>query len=286
MFRTTRVPRVFAQALAFPRLSARTTTLLLALAIVGSTPARGQDDPAVDLTVAPTREIPDGKLEDTPVADVSPQSGDYAPRIPLEVLPGLAGQAPILELVYSAKRGNGPLGAGWGLSFESAIERKSKHGGLAEMTADDTFRINGEKLVALPDGSYRTEQDDFTVYTKTELNGQLIGWTALKNGFARHYGRNTFTSLFTDVNAVEYRDETVSSGVATGQEPVRWLLSATVSPFGAEVAYRYTVPDERRGGNCRAAADRDGRSVFEQQGCFGFEPKVAVFSRVIAWRLS
>ncbi|MGH6921155.1 MAG: SpvB/TcaC N-terminal domain-containing protein, partial [Geminicoccaceae bacterium] len=147
-------------------------------------------------------------------------------------------------LVYSAKRANGPLGAGWGLSFESAIERKSKSGGLAAMTADDTFWIDGEKLIRLPDGSYRAEQDDFTIYTQVELNGRLIGWTALKNGFARHYGiRNTFTSLLTDVNAVEYRDETESAGVIVGQEQVRWLLSSTVSPFGAEVAYRYTVPD-------------------------------------------
>jgi YD repeat-containing protein len=227
-------------ARAFPRPDVRTAALVLALAIVGSASVQGE----VDLTVPPTREMPDGKLDYTPVADVSPQSGDYAPRIPLEVLPGPAGQAPALELVYSAKRANGPLGAGWGLSFESAIERKSKSGGPAEMTADDTFWIDGEKLIPLADGSYRTEQDDFTVYSKSELNGHLIGWTALKDGFARHYGiRNTFTSLLTDVNAVEYRDETVSSGVVQGQEQVRWLLSATVSPFGVEVAYRYIVPE-------------------------------------------
>ncbi len=222
----------------------RKLILVLALAIVYSAAARGQEDPAGGLTVGPTREIPDGKLDYTPVADVSPQSGDYAPRIPLEVLPGPAGQAPAVELVYSAKRANGPLGAGWGLSFESAIERKSKTGGLAEMTADDTFWIDGEKLIAMQDGTYRTEQDDFTVYSKAELNGQLIGWTALKDGFARYYGmRNTFTSLLTDVNAVEYRDEIKSGGIIQGQEQVRWLLSATVSPFGAEVAYHYTVPD-------------------------------------------
>jgi Salmonella virulence plasmid 65kDa B protein len=222
----------------------RKLILVLALAIVYGAAARGEEDPAGGLTVGPTREIPDGKLDYTPVADVSPQSGDYAPRIPLEVLPGPAGQAPAIEIVYSAKRGNGPLGAGWGLSFESAIERKSKLGGLAGMTADDTFWIDGEKLIRLTDGSYRTEQDDFTVYTKAERDGQVIGWTALNNGFARHYGiRNTFPSPLTDVNAVEYRDETVSSGVVQGDEQVRWLLSATVSPFGAEVAYRYTVPD-------------------------------------------
>ena len=230
--------RLLARACSRPDL--RTAALMLALAMVGSAPVQGE----VDLTVPPTRDIPDGKLDYTPVADVSPQSGDYAPRIALEVLPGPAGQAPAVELVYSAKRGNGPLGAGWGLAFESAIERKSKTGGLAEMTADDTFWIDGVKLVVMQDGTYRTEQDDFTVYSKAELNGQLIGWTALKDGFARHYGmRNTFTSLFVDVNAVEYRDEIKSGGIIQGEEQVRWLLSATVSPFGAEVAYRYSVPD-------------------------------------------
>ena len=45
-------------ARAFPRPDLRTAALVLALAIVGSAPAQGE----VDLTIAPTREIPDGKL--------------------------------------------------------------------------------------------------------------------------------------------------------------------------------------------------------------------------------
>ncbi|MDH3662401.1 MAG: hypothetical protein OEU92_20625, partial [Alphaproteobacteria bacterium] len=197
-----------------------------------------------DVTVEPTRDIPDGKLDYTPVADVSPQSGDYTPRIPLGVLPGAAGQRPTIELVYSKSRKNGVLGAGWGLSTNSSVQRRSKLGGLAEMTDDDSFWIDGQRLIELADGSYRTEQDDFTLYSKVENEGRIIGWTALKDGFTRHYGsRGTLPSLVADANAVKYQDEEMRSGVPVGSAQVEWLLSATTTAFGVEVAYRYVIPD-------------------------------------------
>jgi hypothetical protein len=42
------------------------------------------------------------------------------------VLTAPNGMAPDVSISYSANRANGLLGAGWGLAFESSIERKSK----------------------------------------------------------------------------------------------------------------------------------------------------------------
>jgi len=219
------------------------TFLLLALAGIYSLSARA------DLTVGATREIPDGKLDYTPaVSDLSPESGQYAPRIPLEVLPGPAGQAPSLALVYSAKRPNGPLGAGWGLSFESSIERKSKYGGIAQMSADDTFWIDGEELIEVKDGTYRTEQNDFTVFTKVTGSSGITRWTALKDGFTRYYGMNAGATGTLDANAIEYQDELSPSGTAVGTKEVRWYLSRTKTAFGVEVFYRYIIPEVRPNG--------------------------------------
>jgi hypothetical protein len=197
-----------------------------------------------DLTVGATREIPEGKLDYTPsVPDLAPQSGEYAPRIPLEVLPGPSGQAPSLALVYSVKRHNGPPGVGWGLSFESSIERKSKDGGIAKMREDDTFWVDGEKLILTSDGTYRKEQTDFTVYTKVTDSAGITGWRALKDGFTRHYGISASATGTTDANAVEYQDEDSAAGVATGTKRVRWHLSKTTTAFGVEVSYRYIIPE-------------------------------------------
>ncbi|MGH9891328.1 MAG: hypothetical protein ACREA0_04975 [bacterium] len=153
-----------------------------------------------------------------------------------------------MALVYSAKRDNGPLGAGWGLSFESSIERKSKYGGIADMSADDTYWIDGQKLIEVEDGSYRTEQNDFTVYTKVTGSSGLTGWRALKDGFTRHYGISAGAGGTTDANAVEYRNETSDSGTAAGTREVRWHLSKTKTAFGVEVSYRYIIPEVRPNG--------------------------------------
>lgn len=114
----------------------RTSVALVAslTAIVGST-RRGYPD-----TSPGVREVPKGDIDFTPtVADLAVQSGQYAPRIQLEAPPGPAGQAPDLSVIYAAKRDNGPLGAGWGLAFESTIARKSALGGLPAMTATDSM---------------------------------------------------------------------------------------------------------------------------------------------------
>src|SRR5262245_38772019 len=101
-----------------------------------------------DTTVGATREIPDGDADYTPaVPDLALNSGQYAPRLPLEVLPGPDGMAPDLAVVYSAGRADGPLGAGWGLSFESAIARKSNYGGMPDMSTSDTFWLDGQRLI-------------------------------------------------------------------------------------------------------------------------------------------
>jgi RHS repeat-associated protein len=218
-------------------------SLLTLLALVSTTMRWGH----TDTTVGATREIPDGEIDFTPaIPDLSLESGQYAPRIALEVLPAPNAFAPDLSVVYSAKRDNGPLGQGWGLAFESMIERKGTRGGVPDLTSSDTFWIDGARLVETTNGTYRTEQNDFTVYTQIhDLLGRTIGWSAKKDGLTRYYGKSTWLDNFSG-NAVEYRDEVVTNGVAGGIEQVGWRLSQARSAFGGTITYTYAIHGTRR----------------------------------------
>lgn len=160
-------------------------------------------------------------------------SGDFSHRVELKILPAVNNMAPDLALVYSKSIPNGPLGAGWLLSFESSIERRSRLRGTPRFEDDDLFFLDGSELVPLSDNTYRTLQTDYTVISKIEDDkARIIGWTAKKDGFTRTYGDKSH------YKATEYQDEDSQSKLAN-----RWLLSRVQDVFGNSYTINYTIPE-------------------------------------------
>ena len=118
--------------------------------------------------------------------------GAFNYTIPIEVPPGRAGMQPSLALVYSSRRGNGPLGVGWELAGTSAISRCDKipaSGGVRNRirfiptTVQAAYCLDGQRLVFVAGSEsqvgaeYRTEVESFTRIKVTEAtSGQPVKW--------------------------------------------------------------------------------------------------------------
>jgi RHS repeat-associated protein len=98
-------------------------------------------------------------------------SGAATYTIPIALPPGTAGLAPSLALSYSSQGGGGMAGVGWSLSGFSAIHRCTANqyidNSRSALTydANDKFCLDGQRLIKLADGTYRTERDSFSRIT-------------------------------------------------------------------------------------------------------------------------
>lgn len=133
--------------------------------------------------------------------------------IPIEVPPGRAGIEPELSLRYASSTANGALGIGWSLDGFSTITRCGRtyaQDGYVEPTrapANDTsnvydaaYCLDGQRLVRMYDGTYRTSIDSFS---RIELNlggdTDLYSWTVrTKDGRILTYGGFPSSGLVRD----------------------------------------------------------------------------------------
>ncbi|MBT9554417.1 MAG: hypothetical protein IV100_00255 [Myxococcales bacterium] len=209
--------------------------------------------------VPPTTGIPLGSAD----FDPGPQAdrgndGGYHPRVPLEVLPGRRGLQPTVELVYSHTRANGSLGAGWGLSFESSIERRSEHHGVATLLdcARDTFLLDGQPLVKVALDDYRAVRDPFTVYKPVRFGpagssecGEITGWTAIRDGITHVFGSRLGQAPGDGADGVRYRTSAVNILCGGPKEPlctnasgaVGWHLTRVEDAFGNRMDFAYAT---------------------------------------------
>lgn len=168
--------------------------------------------------------------------------GEFTLQVPLAVLPARGGLVPDLALVYSAQRGDTPLGSGWQFGFMSTIERRAVGGGTPNMygVLDDPgpgfeFRVDGALLVPNPasDGTYRSEHDAFTIYepkVQWALVNRVVAWEVRRNGITRTYGSSANASFCQD--GVEY-------ATADCTEPVRWYLTQIKDAHGNVIDIEY-----------------------------------------------
>ena len=182
------------------------------------------------------------------VADVNLFQGSYSPTVNLSVLPAKNGLSPDLRIVYNPLKVNGWLGAGWSLAFSSSIQRRSKLGGVVVMglavqdpsEAFDYF-ADGQKLMSAPegDGTYRAENDPFTVYKpvtkgKPSLGNflkRIVEWQVTRNGLTRTYGSSTRSGLLQD--GVSY------GALDLFQTPVKWHLTKIKDSLGNTIHFEY-----------------------------------------------
>jgi hypothetical protein len=110
------------------------------------------------------------------------------------------GMQPSLALAYASRSKNGHLGVGFQLEGISTIEPCPKTlatEGFAygvHLDDKDAYCLDGHKLVAIPDGTYRTEDETFTRIVRVMVDGKLTAFSAsTREGRTRIYRRPTVT---------------------------------------------------------------------------------------------
>ncbi|MGJ5181786.1 SpvB/TcaC N-terminal domain-containing protein, partial [Bradyrhizobium oligotrophicum] len=106
--------------------------------------------------------------------------------IPVAVPPGTAGVEPQLALTYSSQSGNGFVGMGWSLSGLMTITRCPQtlaqdgvHGSLG-YDGNDRFCFNGQRLVAINNGSYGADGTEYR--TEIESFSRIVSHGTAGNG--------------------------------------------------------------------------------------------------------
>ena len=153
-------------------------------------------------------------------------SGTAAYSIKIVAPPGVSGLQPGVVLRYNGGSGNGPFGLGWGDGLMSLQRQTEK--GLPAYGALDVFTFQGEELVPLEDGSYRTKNESaFMRFTRA---GE--GWE-IRDKSGRIY-RLGVTS-----------GSRVSRPVGDSfTDTFKWFVEEVVDTHGNRMEYHYTrYPD-------------------------------------------
>lgn len=152
-------------------------------------------------------------------ADLLRGTGTY--EVPLSLPKGPNDGRPELSLRYSTGHGNGAFGLGWRLSGLLSIQRRLDTG-VPSYGDDDEFQLgDGDLLVPVGDGHYRTSVDtqSWDVVRGADDDG---GWVIrTKDGHSHHLGT------------------TPGSRVAVPDGVFSWLLDRSVDPAGNEIRYTY-----------------------------------------------
>ncbi|WP_039912691.1 polymorphic toxin type 10 domain-containing protein [Cellvibrio mixtus] len=126
--------------------------------------------------------------------------GSFNYSLPLSIPVGINGVQPKLQLNYNSNAKNGLLGWGWTLGGLSVIGRCNasmvRDGYVSGIQAGDNYKycIDGQRLVEVATGEYRTESESF-------LRVKKMGdyWEVTNNvGIQSRYGFNTDSKLEDD----------------------------------------------------------------------------------------
>jgi len=179
------------------------------------------------LSTATYAAIPNSKLVGSTSGsfNVTP-SGAASYNVPIQLPPAVGGIQPQLSFNYNSSGGNGALGIGWQLSGLSAISRcptnLERDGFIDGVDFDDNdqYCLDGQRLVDIGGGVYRTELDDFSYITGSEA-----GFTVLTAaGITMKYG-----------DAVNSRIKLKGQSSRT----ISWQLHSVSDPFGNNYTVEY-----------------------------------------------
>jgi RHS repeat-associated protein len=136
-------------------------------------------------------------------------AGQAQYNISIAVPPGRAGMQPDIGLVYTSDKKLGPAGIGWRITGFSAIARcatRAEFEGPRAVRYDtgDRLCLDGKRLIAHADGTYRTEVDQFSKITVTLENGHPKFFKVYtKAGTILTYGGTEDSSVFHWVQATQ-----------------------------------------------------------------------------------
>jgi Salmonella virulence plasmid 65kDa B protein len=128
-----------------------------------------------------------------------PATGEFTYSIPLDVPAGRANMQPSLSLEYASGLSNGLMGVGWSLSGLSKITKCTTTIASDGVVGDwgDRLCLDGNRLVDVGGGSYRTEHETFVKITYDAANNAYT--VQSKAGIIRTYTFNVDAWLLSKV---------------------------------------------------------------------------------------
>ncbi len=172
---------------------------------------------------------------------VSPFAGSFSQAISIAV-PGFRGLEPRLALGYSSEGGNGFLGAGWGLSGFSVIQRAKAGRGTPRYDANDIYLLDGADLIPCPPpgggtsasctagGTHFTKAESFLKIRKDDPSSGK--WTV--------WGRDGTSTVFEPTH-------TVSFGTPPTTYTYRWGQKTVTDTNNNSVSYTWACVDPSGG---------------------------------------
>jgi RHS repeat-associated protein len=171
--------------------------------------------------------------------------------IPLDLPRGRNGVEPHLALLYSSRVGSGIMGPGWALQGLHRITRCKRTYGMGlergkppapvSYSSDDELCMDGEHLVAVAPGEYRTKRDQQSkiLVTSTDLHGPATFVVYRKDGTIESYGDGSGQSKATRLGNI-----TIEPAGSVGFSPVtrEWLMSKLVDRYGNTMTATYDFP--------------------------------------------
>ena len=174
-------------------------------------------------------------------------SGSASYSIPIDLPPGKNGMQPSLALNYNSQSGNGDMGMGWGLVGIPSIARceadlvTDGFIGVVEISRDDLFCLDGQRLVLVSNHDYGADGSEYKVQTGgvekiVALSSQGYGPRRFKvyhtGGKISYFGNQDFGS-----DSMHW--PTYTSGVSSNSNAVIWYLNRQEDSFGNGVNYTY-----------------------------------------------
>ena len=156
--------------------------------------------------------------------------------IDIELPKALRNMSPKLSIVYNSQSTNGLLGWSWDLVGISSIERVGQteyHDGKITSVdfINDRYAIDGQRLMSVGDGEYKTELDNFDRIVACFGNGK---------------GPESFTIWRNDGTIWEYGATEDSKIEAQGNKEVvlKWMISKISDRDGNSITYHYHENNE------------------------------------------
>ncbi len=155
------------------------------------------------------------------------KSGAFNYSVPIDVSPGINGMQPDISLGYSSTAQNGLMGWGWNISGLSAISRcpasVARDGYPSGISDGENYKycLDGQRLVQLANGEYRTESETFKRITKNSDSWLVEN----PDGSQVSYGENDGV---THAKSLDYADGTIS-----------WLMDKKSDVSGNYMTYIY-----------------------------------------------
>lgn len=182
------------------------------------------------------------------------ESGNATYQVPFDLPVGPAGVKPELGLSYSSSNTHiGAAGIGWSLSGLSVITRCSKShfydklGNTfvedVQLDQDDAFCVDGQRLIEIENGKFRTEQDSFTEYQISLSGSEVLGFTATtKSNETYYYGEPDTLKSTATPNSVKTIQSELTGNVAIANT---WALSAVSDLHGNQIDYQYMASNQQ-----------------------------------------